>query len=334
MTSSISRIADMKENDSPRFTVARYEPANKREWDDFVEKSKNGTFLFFRGFMDYHADRFPDHSLIIYEGKKIRALLPATLSKGIFSSHNGLSYGGLVTDKKATVSDVLEIFYLILSYLRSIAADCFIYKPVPYIYSSLPSEEDLYALFRLGFSLRSRGVSSAIPRENRIKFRNIREAGVRKAVSAGLTVSEASDYESFWKILSTNLTERYGVRPVHSLEEIQLLAHRFPDNIKLYLAKKDEKVMAGVVVFDTSDVAHSQYIAASPEGKASGALDLVFHTLIDDIYKDKRYFDFGISTEEGGKILNENLIYQKEGFGGRAVCYDSYILSLEKRDDE
>jgi hypothetical protein len=36
------------------------------------------------------------------------------------------------------------------------------------------------------------------------------------------------------------------------------------------------------------------------------------------------YLDFGKSTETHSDILNENLIYQKEGFGARAVCYDTY----------
>ena len=45
-------------------------------------------------------------------------------------------------------------------------------------------------------------------------------------------------------------------------------------------------------------------------------------------YKDFDYFDFGTSNEEGGKVLNTSLIYQKEGFGGRGVVYDTYEWEL------
>ena len=59
-----------------------------------------------------------------------------------------------------------------------------------------------------------------------------------------------------------------------------------------------------------------------------GALDLLFHQLIYDRYAQKRYFDFGISTEHGGQMLNEGLLFQKEGFGGRAVVYDTYEMEV------
>ena len=40
-----------------------------------------------------------------------------------------------------------------------------------------------------------------------------------------------------------------------------------------------------------------------------------------------RWIDFGISTEERGQRLNEGLASYKEGFGARAVNYDTYALS-------
>ena len=63
-------------------------------------------------------------------------------------------------------------------------------------------------------------------------------------------------------------------------------------------------------------------------GLELGALDSVMNEFTETIYKDWKYFDFGISTEDNGKYLNEGLISQKEGFGGRAVCYDTYELEF------
>lgn len=306
--------------------IIRYDASYKSEWDSFIDSSKNGTFLFKRGYMDYHSDRYPDHSLLFSCDGKIIATLPATSNGETFSSHSGLTYGGLVTTKHMTTVDAIEIFGLILSFLREQGYRTFVYKPVPHIYHAIPSEEDLYALFRLNASLKARSVSSTILQADAIKFRNIRKSGIRKALKNSVEIVQSSDYADFWKILETNLAVRYGTAPVHSLQEIEMLSSRFPDEIKLHVAKKGGKTLAGVVMYGTRTVAHSQYIAASPEGRESGALDLLFHTLINDIYSNSRFFDFGISTENGGEYLNESLIYQKEGFGGRAICYDTYEI--------
>ena len=48
------------------FEIVRYTAEKADEWNAFVAESKNGTFLFNRGYMDYHADRFVDHSLMFY----------------------------------------------------------------------------------------------------------------------------------------------------------------------------------------------------------------------------------------------------------------------------
>jgi len=127
-------------------------------------------------------------------------------------------------------------------------------------------------------------------------------------------------------VLSQVLSVKHKKNPVHTVEEMKLLHSRFPDKIKLHVVRKDGVVVAGSVMYIMEQVAHSQYIAASDEGKKCGALDLLFNTLINDAYADKQYFDFGISTESGGSWLNEGLIFQKEGFGARSVVYDVYEM--------
>lgn len=299
------------------------------EWDEFVDRAKNATFLFRRGFMDYHADRFTDHSLVVRRNGRIAALLPASEHGTSIISHGGLTYGGLLTDAKATGAEVLAILSEIARILAGEGYETLIYKPVPHIYHTLPAEEDLYALFRLNASLSERNISTTILLDNRIKFRDIRKSGIRKATKAGIEIVESSDFNDFWCILSENLMQRHGVAPVHSLHEIELLATRFPDNIRLHLATLDGATVAGTAIFLSGNVAHAQYISASPEGKELGALDLLFSHLINNVYSHQEYFDFGISNERHGTILNESLLYQKEGFGGRAICYDTYKIPLK-----
>ncbi|MDE5874357.1 MAG: GNAT family N-acetyltransferase [Muribaculaceae bacterium] len=309
-------------------TLRRYTPADKAVWNAFIEGSKNGTFLHNRDYMDYHSDRFHDFSLMVFKGDRLLGLLPACISEGSWVSHAGLTYGGLIADAKCTATDTLEIFRMLRVWLSESGFDRIVYSPTPHIYHRLPSEEDLYALFREGAVLSTRKIASVVNKENRLKWRNIRKAGVRKARKEEVIIDERPDFEQFWKVLENNLKGKYGASPVHSEEEIVRLHGLFPDNILLHTASLHGETVGGVVIYRTPEVAHCQYISANEEGKATGALDLLFHHLLDEVYYDVPYFDFGTSNEDGGRYLNESLIYQKEGFGARAVCYDSYTITL------
>ena len=311
------------------YKVQIYKKENEIAWNKFVENSKNSTFLFNRNYMDYHSDRFHDYSLMIYRKDKLYAIFPANRKENILYSHQGLTYGGLILSNKSTCLEVLECFKVINAFLKENGIDKVIYKPLPYIYHDVPSQEDLYALFKLTNSqIIGRNISSTIYQNNKIKFIESRKSGIRKAKANGITISESFDFEVFWDILDTNLKNKYGVVPVHSIDEIKLLHSRFPNNIKLYLAYKGDIAIGGTVIYETKRVIHTQYISANLEGKELGCLDLLFDYLINEKYSSIPVFDFGQSTEEMGRILNESLIFQKEGFGGRGVCYDIYQYEL------
>ena len=310
------------------FEIRRYSPELVDDWNGFVASSKNGTFLFDRRYMDYHADRFIDHSLMIYRRGRLYALLPGNVNGDTFYSHQGLTYGGLLMNDKTTAADVVEIFRMINAYLRADGLKTVVYKPVPWIYHQQPSEEDLYAIIQVCDVRITRGLSSAITREHLNEWYRIRQNGVQKAKKAGVRIEQTEDYHSFWHILSNNLRERYGLNPVHTVEEIELLHQRLPENIRLFVAKEGQQTIGGCVLYVTGRVVHSQYIAASPRGRELHALDLLFEEVIAQSLKNHAYFDFGISTEKQGTYLNQQLIYQKEGFGGRGICYEWYKWKL------
>ena len=311
------------------FEVRRYTSSYADEWNRFVAQSKNGTFLFDRRFMDYHADRFDDCSLMIYRRGALYAMLPANIKEGVLTSHGGLTYGGLIMSDKCSAKGVQDAFIAINDFLRSLSVQKVVYKAVPWIYHQQPAEEDLFVLTSICQArLIIRDISSAIISERRMTFTESRLSGLRKARRRGLTVKESTDFDTFWQILNDNLTAKYGVRPVHSAAELELLHGRFPDQIKLYLVFEDEVPLGGTVLFLTPQVLHTQYISATPEGKACGAIDLLFDYLINQVYADYRFIDFGKSTSSDSADLNENLIFQKEGFGARAVCYDTYEWTL------
>jgi len=308
--------------------IQKYSPADKELWDSFVRTSKNGTFLFCRDFMDYHSDRFTDMSLLFYKDGKLLALLPANEKDGYLYSHQGITYGGLILSDSIKTTQVIHLFEELAEYLKGEGISKLIYKPVPHIYHKFPAEEDLYALFRNNAVLHSRLVSSTINLSKKLKYAELRRRQIKKAQGQNIDVNETDNFDSFWQILNENLADRHGASPVHSLQEIKSLKQKFGNEIRLFCVSHNGNIVGGCLIFETDMVAHIQYISATEEGKRSGALDLLFDVLINDMFPHKKYFDFGTSNEDGGRYLNEGLISQKEGFGARAIVYDTYIISL------
>ncbi len=306
----------------------RYNSSLASEWDRVVEESRNGTFLFKRNYLDYHSDRFSDHSLMFELGGEIVALLPANQKEGVIYSHQGLTYGGVIMTSRCKGAVVLEIFEKMIGYYRANGIKAIIYKPVPHIYHIKPSEEDIYALYRYKAELYSCGISSTIDLTQEICFNSLRTRGVKKALANNIEVKEEFNFAPFWEMLTQNLQQRHSVSPVHTLKEIEMLRDRFPENIRLYTASQSNELLAGVVIYETATCIHSQYIASSQKGRDLSALDLLFLNLIKERYKEYRYFDFGISTESNGDILNNGLLSQKEGFGATATIYNSYKITL------
>jgi len=312
----------------PEIEVIPYSSGHKAQWDSFVTGSKNGVFLFNRDYMEYHSDRFVDHSLMFYSNHMLVGVLPANIAGDVLQSHGGLTFGGVVTGFQMKTPQMLSIFKALIAHCRDQGISEIVYKPAPYIYHTVPADEDLYALFVNNAKLVARSVSSCISLSCLNGFDSSRKDNIRKAKKNRLVVKESIDFNSFMKIEEEALLERHGVKPVHTADEITLLAKRFPSNIKLFASFKDDLMLAGVVIYESRNVAHMQYAANSKVGWNIGAQDIIEDYLINQRYCDKKYFDFGISTEQHGQVLNLGLIKRKEHFGANAVMYDAYHISL------
>lgn len=314
---------------SQTLSVEPYAGEQVGAWDSFVEGARNGTFLHRRGYMDYHSDRFQDCSLMVRDDAgRLVALFPADLTGTLVRSHGGLTYGALVIDDAMTMCRMLEVMEVVTRHLRHAGAERLLYKTVPSIYHRQPADEDLYALYRAGARLVRRDVLTVLERSNRGQVQERRARSIRKAQRQGVVVRESTDYRQFWQILQENLAARHGVPPVHSVEEMEMLASRFPAGIRLHAAYRDDRMLAGALLYVSANVSHVQYNAASPDGRRCGALDLVLETLIASDSYGTRYFDFGASTEDHGRILNAGLVGYKEGFGARTIVHDAYELDL------
>jgi hypothetical protein len=311
------------------FEIKRYTPADKSAWDRYVSKARNATFLFYRNYMDYHADRFTDHSLMFYVDGHLHSILPANIVDTTLYSHQGLTYGGLVMDINVTAADVIQLFREMNEWLRAAGITRVVYKPVPWVYHQHASEEDLYPLFWICHArVISRDVGTVIFMQQHLRWRKDRRRRLRKAHESGVTVVREDNFRAFWPVLENNLVDRHGVRPVHTVEEMELLHSRFPKQIVQYNSYYEGEVVAGLTFYLSPQVLHGQYCSSTPVGKKVGAVDAIYERAMYEDFPEYQYLDFGRSTEGDGSILNDGLVAQKEGFGGRAICYDTYEWTL------
>lgn len=310
--------------------VRPYTQADADTWDALTKASKNATFLLQRGYMDYHRDRFTDASMLVERRGRPVALFAASRRTDTVTAHGGLTYGGLIMPSDGfDGADATEAMTLIAAHYRRHGVSRLVCKPVPTIYHRNPADEEIYALWRCGARLSGCGLSSAIDMTAPCGFNENSRRNLRKALKAGLSTAPDSDLAGFWSLLTDVLVRRHHVLPAHTLDEITLLQHRFPSEIRLFTARDTSgDIVAGTLMFMTDQVAHAQYIASSAKGRATGALPALFSYIIGHECGHRRYLDFGISTENGGTVLNEGLHHQKYGMGGRGTAYPVYTLTL------
>lgn len=311
--------------------VQPYEKKHKGKWDTLVDNSTTGHFLFKRDYMDYHNDRFIDQSYMVYKDEQLIAVLPGCKQDDVWNSHGGLTFGGLIlgikSNRIALVCEAYEAFFI---RLKEDGFDTALIKPLPWIYHTSPCEGELYALGQMEILEQYTEVTTTVDLRFQPSVSTLRKRQQKKALKNGLAVHKDDNYASFWQVLCSNLESKYARSPVHTLAEITQLASIFRDHIFLYrVVDQNQTCVGGSVIFATETLWHAQYISANVAGMASGALDLLFISLIDAMQNEgKLYFDFGISTESNGKVLNYPLAFFKEGFGGRSVVHQKIKVRL------
>ena len=320
--------------------LVEYQISYSNEWDAFVQKAINSTFLHSRSFYDHNPlNGLDDSSLMFFKEKVLVSIFPANkyVKNGqvILHSYLRATYGGVVLSKDIGLIDCIEIIKLMITYSRKNGIDRIVVRPSFSIYHSTLAQHIDYALWQNGFRIESREIELAIPlSENCFKnFDSSTKRNIRKAIKNGVVINENGVLEDYWELLTDNLSAKHQAKPVHSIDEIKsLIAHVGTDKVKLFTAEYGSKTISGILVFLANDkVVHAQYIAMNSAYQELRSLNLV----IDHITKwaiklNYSFFNLGMSCEPGGLKINEGLTEFKEGFGARGVLRETLFLDIEK----
>jgi hypothetical protein len=313
------------------YTIRKYQSSDYPIWNEFVANAKNATFLFHRDFMEYHQDRFEDFSLLVFDEKNLlKAILPANRLGDNLYSHQGLTYGGLLLNQSSKLNEVIQISKHLLHFLSENGISILFLKQLPVIYAGFPSDEMEYLSFILNAKLVRRDSLSVLDLKTDYNFSKDRKQAINRGVKSELIVKEENIFAAFWnEILIPNLAIKHEAKPVHSIDDISFLKSKFPKNIRQFNVYKEDKIVAGTTIFESENVAHSQYISGNSDKNELGSLDFLHNYLLKEVFFKKDYFDFGISNENQGQNINQGLLFWKEGFGARTVVQNFYEIETK-----
>ena len=313
-----------------KYSIRPYQESDYELWNTFVSAAKNATFLFHRDFMEYHKERFEDFSLLVFDKVKLVAVLPANRVDNKVYSHQGLTYGGLVYASKLKIEKIEVILDLLFDFFKSKRIEHFYLHPIPSFYLGQGNAAIDFFLMKKGAQLYRKEMNMVAHLHQEIPISKSKLKHFRRTELLGLRVVEETNFQPFWeKILEPRLAEKYDAKPVHSLAEIQLLQERFPKNIKQFSAYLEDKIIAGITIFEFENGVKSQYGATSKKGEKYRALDFLFISLLDVFQKrGKHFFDMGIVNDSGEKGFHSGLLQQKEELGCTVWNQDFYKIKL------
>jgi len=320
------------------YSIIPYTAEYSTEWDDFVEnKSINGTFLHSRKFYNHHAqNRLDDNSFLFYKKKKLVGVIGCVFQPehSLLISHPRSTYGGFIISDVVGVEGSLAIVQLFLEEAKKIAAKEIIIKMPFRIFYKKPCDEFDYALWYFDFTVLYREMEIAIQldeeKDVQINYTEGTRSGLHKALKT-LKVEESTNYQQYWSLLETTLQERYQTTPTHNYEQFgNLVRHVGSEKIKLFVTKKNEQVIAGLVLFILNNICvHAQYIAYDSTFQNERPLNILLYEVSKWAQKNGyRYFNLGRANEDNGNIVNFNLFKFKESYGGRGVLRETMHIKL------
>ncbi len=301
-------------------------------WDNYVQKSNNGTIFHLRKFLNYHQERnFEDCSLIFYDKDAIKGVFSGAIVNNCLYSHPGASFGGFVYNKLSFKSSK-EMVELLIKYACKKKLTEIIIIPPPFIYYQLYNEAMEYCLHYKGFNIEEYYISSFVDlRENIENQIHSRKKRYIKKIENNIIIKESKDLESFYPILLDNKS-RHGTKPTHTLDELKILIDKFPNDITLLLSYYENQIIGGALNFITNQnscILFYNMIDYSYKDLQSASLQ-IYKSLEWAKQNGLHYLDIGVSQlYEGNKIIpHDSLINFKEQFGAKAMIRKVMKLKL------
>ncbi len=315
-------------------SIVRYSETDAPAWDEFVKSSWNGTFIHTRKYLAYHQSRFEDHSAILRDSNgKWVGLFPAAVDPDdphMITSHPGITFGGVVHRGKLVGPAMIEALETICQFYSAREYQRLRYRSIPLIYHQVPSEDDRYALFRLGATIFRCDLFSVVNVVSPPSMSPQLPRKIAQGNSVNLVVHQGKDLlPKVWEVLSEQLKLRHNSTPVHSLAEIQDLFERFPSRLQCRASYAGDTMASAVITYDFGRVIRLQYSTATDFGRGVNATAWLLHRLLLSARAiGTTWFDFSSSNGNDGHVINEGLHRFKSQFGASGVAHQFYEVSL------
>jgi len=317
--------------------IIEYTEKWKEEWDSFVLKSNNGTMFHLQQFLAYHPPgKFSFHHLMFMEKNKIIAVLPGSLTEGLFESPVGASYGSIVT-KDIKFKTAMEIVSTLLEYVKKNGIKEFLLTPPPFIYENDPNQNLDFAILWQGFKYDLHYISSAIKldkdRDIISRFQSTVRRNIRKTFrDPDIRVEINERYDEFYPILLKNKA-RHSVKPTHSYEDLLRLKELLPDYLKLFMVYyKNAPIGGSLMFFANTNVAICFYNMMLYEYAYCKPIQRVMYEVVKYCTENGfRYVDIGVSQDtsaENPMTPSMSLIDFKEKFDAKTVMRNTFRIKL------
>jgi hypothetical protein len=309
------------------------------EW--VLDCCSNGEFINTNRYLSYHPrSRFSDDSIVVVDqrSRAVKGLVMAaclSTNTNHIVSHPGTTFAGPIFKSNQRVDEIDQVLGLMLGYYES-KYRVVEFRLQPTVYASQPTEEISYFLMKRGYRHEYTALTNIInltsisctddifqlyepKRRNQVR-KCIREYDYSISLDCRLDAN-------IWGSMNANLASKYGTSSTHTFEEISALKGLFPQNIIACEAQRsDGRYGAFALVYKFKNVFHTQYLDLNYELRTEYPNLLLIHNLIEmAIGEGFKWFSFGASTENRGKMLNTGLYNFKKGFGGGRILQSAFV---------
>lgn len=299
----------------------------KQFWEDTISSSENATFFHSPIWAKIISQTFPEMRIAtkgIELGDGTRAVFPliSVRSKlnGIFNTYYSMVpgvYGGIISDGRRLTTVELE---MIFSEMKTRKFNHIIYVDNPFENYEIPDSYQKKDMYTHILELDS---DFQVVKRN---FSRGNKSNINKAIKKGVSIEIAqtySEYREYYEIYKDSLSRwgdsassHYSFNLFHNMYKIN------SQNIKLWLAKVDNKAIAGALVFYQNKHAVTWHGACLQSHFNYRPNNLLYAEIIRNACENGyKYFDFNPS---GG---HDGVVRFKESFGSKQLNFQVHRWS-------